>query len=294
MAELVQEDVGQTAITADERRGEGRQVGILHTTVREGRRQDDGIVSSPGVGRDDLFSVLKESLCVGLKLPLHSICVGRLGPDTCTFAELAELEITSNYGNEIGGDADGLLEVVGVGSRRLGVVLESRHENGDVRVNGGSVGDLVGRRVDARYERAAVNGLALRVEERIGLADSLLLCEPAESSALGSGGICDDKVDLVALFVERRRDRNVKRCAESATLCTQLELDILAFDGNVLDIEVTGVEGDGVETGLDELDDVRDVTRNDASIPVDAPVEVKVNWLVLRDFGVGVDVLWLA
>ncbi len=47
VAELVQQDIGQAAVAADERGRQSGQVGVLHTTVWERRWKHDGIVASP-------------------------------------------------------------------------------------------------------------------------------------------------------------------------------------------------------------------------------------------------------
>lgn len=291
MAEFVQQDVGQASIAANERRGQGGQIGVLHASVGERGRKNDRVVAGPRVRRDDLFCVFKEAFCVGLKLPLDSIGVGWLGPDTGTLAELAELEITTDNGDEVRGNADGLLKVVGAGLVGLGVVLEGGHEDGDGRVDGGSVGDLVRRRVDARHEGAAVNGLALRVEERVGLAGGLLLGEPSEGGAVVGGGVVDVDVNLVALFVDGRRDGDLERRTEGTTLCAQAVVDFVALDVDRVDLEVACVQSDGGKTGLNKFDDVSDTAGDGACLPVNAPVEMQVNGLVVCHLGVSVDVL---
>ncbi len=148
--------------------------------------------------------MLEETLSVSLELPLNSISIRWLGPDTSAFAELAEFEITTHNGNQVGWNADRLLEVVGVFLGGLRVVAECGHEDWDAGGDTGSVGDLVRWRIDARNERSAVDSLALRVEEGVGLAGSLLLCEPAERSAVLCGAVLDVDVNLVTFLVDGR------------------------------------------------------------------------------------------
>lgn len=136
-----------------------------------------------------------------------------------------------------------------------------------------------------------MNGLALGVEERVGLPSGLLGCEPTKGGAVFGGRVVDVYVDLVPLFVDGRRDRDVEGSTEGTALSAESVVDLLAFDVDRVDLEVACVEDDGSDAGLNKLDDMRDATRDGASVPVDAPIEVQVERLVLGHLGVGVDIL---
>ena len=70
------------------------------------------------------------------------------------------------------------------------------------------------------------------------------------------GAVVDVYVDLVALFVERGRDRDLEGGTEGTTLGAEFVVDMVAFNLDGANLQVAGVQGNGSETGLDELNEV--------------------------------------
>ena len=118
MTQLMQEDIRRAAITTHERRRQRRQIRILHTAVRERRRQHNTVVPRPYIRRHNLLSSCEEGLSIPLKLPLNGIRVRRLGPYARTWTQRAKLEEASHNRNKVGGDRYRLVKFIHVRGRR--------------------------------------------------------------------------------------------------------------------------------------------------------------------------------
>mmetsp|Transcript_36627 Transcript_36627/g.79977 ORF Transcript_36627/g.79977 Transcript_36627/m.79977 type:complete len:203 (-) Transcript_36627:574-1182(-) len=97
---LVGHDVHQRTVTSQQSRCQKSQTRVLHATVREGRWQQQHVISSPDVGSDQPFRRLNKILRVG-KLIGSRFHHAWLGPNLGSGTHLSRLQFARSDSNQV-------------------------------------------------------------------------------------------------------------------------------------------------------------------------------------------------
>ena len=222
--------------------------GILHSTVREAGGEDEDVVSSPGVGVDDLLGCLDVGFCVVLELPLAGGQLFWSSPNRRSWSDGGTSQITTGDREEVAGHRNLLLKAIQQCSwfpilARLEVSRAPRQagsQDGKWRPEVEGVCRLYVRRILAREQGPGVDSLALGEHVRMLLVAGLRRGEPLQGGAV-FGCRDSDGDHCLGLAGLRGVESDGQRAAVG--FCPgwgEVEFGLFATDCDGGDVEVAG------------------------------------------------------